>query len=189
MSLPWELTRGRWAERQRYWRSADAEVIRAHRSRLDALLRDPHRNATAAESFRARTQVEQAGRVCRMASELLRTRHAELNVVTATEQITIASADGVLASRPREAGWCENVVAEGSLAVHDGSRHPMVAHTEAAHAGQVVCYLGAQVVVAGQPVGALCVYDNGPRDWSPADAHRLGELAQVISDSTPRGPR
>jgi PAS domain S-box-containing protein len=48
--------------------------------------------------------------------------------------------------------------------------------------GEVGAYLGVPLVVQnGLVVGALCVFDPEPRDWSDADVATLGELADSVA--------
>ncbi len=149
----------------------------------------------AAESFLERKRIDQARRVVQMAKEMLHAEHAELNIITDEEQITVTGLAGQPGSsgrrfedvhRDRTQSWCQNVVAlADTLAIDDGKQHVLVMNTDVAQSGEVVSYLGAPIRVDGIPVGALCVFDPQFREWTESEVARLEQLAGVVSDSVP----
>jgi GAF domain-containing protein len=186
---PWPGRRNRFALRQNEYRDMAGKQLDAFLTHVDKMIHNESR-IDIASGFLQRRHLDQARRVVLMTQETLRAEYAELNIVTAGEQITVAGADGDGIAEhdligPRERSWCQHVVALGDiLAVEDADTHKLVMHSSAAADG-VKSYLGAPVRVEGVPIGALCVYDSAPRRWTEPDAVRLEQLAELVSDTVP----
>ena len=65
------------------------------------------------------------------------------------------------------------------VAVADTSSEPSLQGPEADSTARG-CYLGVPLMVRGHPVGALCVHDPRPRDWSDEDRVLLQRLAGPV---------
>jgi GAF domain-containing protein len=141
-----------------------------------------------AQNYIAQTARKEAQRIALLAMERLNADHAQINVITKNDQVTVASTDVAVDApntvQPREGSWCQHVVGTGDvLAIEDGSRHAMVKHTEAAVTGQVVSYLGHPIRVGGEVIGALCVFDDQERAWTDDDVRMLAQLAEAAGDA------
>lgn len=79
---------------------------------------------------------------------------------------------------------CQHVVANGKLlSVKDARIDPLFHENLAIRDLNVVSYLGVPISLpAGTNVGALCVIDHQPRDWTQNDKLLLNNLAASISD-------
>ncbi len=180
----------RWATRQDAYSDMKVDRLKEYLDGLDGLVTAPER-VDHSETFLARYQLDQARRIAEMAAGMLHAPHAEVNIVTADEQITVAAVDRYQLVEPpiartRGEGWCQNVVAlSDTLAIEDGETHPLVRETDIAKSGRIKSYLGAPIVLGDNVIGALCVYDEDARSWSEDDANRLTMLADVVSSSSP----
>jgi len=95
-----------------------------------------------------------------------------------------ASAAAVGRPSPLEESVCAlTVAADAAVVIPDAARDARVAHLAAVRDGSVAAYLGVPLRVDGQVVGTLCVYDDGPREWSAADVRLLEDLvAPVVAE-------
>jgi transcriptional regulator with GAF, ATPase, and Fis domain len=76
--------------------------------------------------------------------------------------------------------FCKHVVASGEpFVVTDARKHPLVRDNKAVENG-VIAYAGVPFQSSGQTLGALCVVDSQPRDWSEDDLDTLKMLARSI---------
>lgn len=71
--------------------------------------------------------------------------------------------------------------APAPLAVEDARAVPQLACTASVQEVGIVGYLGAPLVVCGQPVGVLCAFEPDRRRWLPADVRLIGRLAEAIA--------
>ncbi len=85
---------------------------------------------------------------------------------------------------PLSHSFCQHVVRTADvLAVRDAHPDRSAAGDCAVEDLGVVSYLGAPIYKdAGDPIGALCVIGDQPRDWSPTDVKRLVRLASCVSN-------
>lgn len=179
-----EELRKRFGARQDAYAHVNKMQLDAYLVQLDEMIQDGDRRE-ATKNYLAQRRYRQARRIVLMAMEMLGTPHAEVNVITDSQQITIAG-DAGPHKNPVGEGWCRNVVGlADTLAVSDGASHPMVVATPAAQDSGITSYLGTPIRANGYPVGALCVFDEEPRRWTETDAERLEMLAGILSDSTP----
>lgn len=125
----------------------------------------------------------QARTVAEMASSMLKVPYAMVTIITADEQINVASTDTSMAPAIAcEDGYCENVIATGrEFSVDNAPEHHLVADSELAKSGVVTSYLGVPIVVDTQIVGVVCAYDTQPRHWGVADVSILARLAAVMT--------
>lgn len=125
----------------------------------------------------------QARTVVTMAASMLKVPYALVNIITDTEQITVASTGDENATTVRcEDGYCQNVVAIGrAFAVDNAREHALVMDTAFAQNGTVTAYLGVPIRREDQIIGVLCVYDTEPRHWGVADVTMLAQLTAVMT--------
>ena len=153
-----------WAERQFTDRLAGAARVYAAERLLAASRDNPALDRLAA-----------------LASSLLAASHAQVSLLTDVQ--TVAGGFGlppgaVGSVGPLGASLCTVTAASGRpLVVSDAVADDRVARLPPVVSGAVGSYLGVPLVVRGAAVGTLCVYDDGPRSWSPADVALLEHLA------------
>lgn len=84
---------------------------------------------------------------------------------------------------PSEASLCAVTMASGAtLTVEDAQAHPWVSELPPVRSGLVGSYLGTPLATPdGLFLGALCVYDRGPREWSEATKAALRDCAELVS--------
>ncbi len=78
--------------------------------------------------------------------------------------------------------FCKHVVATGqTLAIEDAREHPLTRDNRAVIEYGLIAYLGVPLVTdAGHVLGALCVLDTVPRNWSQAEIEILTDLATSV---------
>lgn len=154
---------------------------------LTAALRDEDRLAALRRTRLLDTPPEEAfDRLTRLVCRLLGVPVALVSLVEADRQF-FKSAIGLpqpwLLKRETTLlhSFCQHVVAGGTpLLVQEAGLHPLVADSLAIPELGVVAYLGMPLVTAdGHALGALCAIDTEPRQWRPADAAALRDLAAV----------
>jgi GAF domain-containing protein len=81
-----------------------------------------------------------------------------------------------------EYSYCQYVVRNRQpLVVGDARYVGFLRDNRAVQELNLVSYLGAPIVVHGQTLGAFCVLDRHPHDWSVADIETIISLADVTS--------
>ena len=121
-------------------------------------------------------------RLAGLAARLLGTASSQVSLLTDVQ--TVAGAAGLAlasigADSPLADSLC-TVTAEsgGPLVVPDAATDLRVAHLPPVRTGAVGAYLGVPLLAEdGSAVGAMCVFDPGPRAWSPEDVSLLQQLA------------
>ena len=124
-------------------------------------------------------------RLARLAAQLLGAPAAFVTVISADRQyIKSAVADG---ERTEDAGtstaldrsFCQHAVASDQpFIVEDARVHPLVKDNKAVADG-VIAYAGIPLQTQnGQSIGALCVIDSKPRQWTNDDIENLRALAR-----------
>ena len=85
---------------------------------------------------------------------------------------------------PLSYSFCQHVVRNNAaLVVNDAMRHPLVKDNLAIPALGVLSYLGMPVHQPDNtPVGALCVIDNRPRQWSNREVATMQRIARCVTD-------
>ncbi|RBY83356.1 SpoIIE family protein phosphatase [Blastococcus sp. TF02A-26] len=124
-------------------------------------------------------------RLADLAAGLLGAGSAQVSLLTDVQ--TVAGGAGVardaVGSRgPLEDSLC-TVTADlgGPLVVAEASSDDRVSGLPPVTSGVVGSYLGVPLTdPAGRPLGALCVFDVAPRDWSAADVRVLEQLAHAV---------
>ncbi len=129
-------------------------------------------------------------RLSNLAARLLSSPASEVTVQVSvlTDVQTVVAAAGqapaVVGSRsPLRDSLCTVTAAEGvPLLVTDAPVDPRVAALPPVRSRTVGAYLGVPLLAAGgAPIGALCAYATGPRDWSAYDLGLLEEMAAAVS--------
>jgi PAS domain S-box-containing protein len=78
---------------------------------------------------------------------------------------------------------CKYVVSTARpLVVADARRHPWLASNRAIGELGMVAYAGVPIRSEGEVVGAFCVSDGSPREWSEEDVRVLGDLAALVEE-------
>jgi PAS domain S-box-containing protein len=146
------------------------------------LLADPRRVAAVRRVLQGGTTAAGLDRLTRLAADLLDAPRAQVSLL-AEEQVvaSIFGADLGVDERtgPVADSLCSLTVQLGApFAVTDAEQDARVCDLPPVATGVVRSYLGVPMTTAtGLTLGALCVYDDRPRTWSPRDVGVLGELA------------
>ena len=148
-------------------------------ARLDALRRTGLLDTPSEEVF---------DRLTRLVCRLLGVPVALVSLVEADRQffksaVGLPTPWAVQRETPLSHSFCKHVVAFGApLAIQDATRNPLVCDNLAVAELGVVAYLGMPLTTAdGHVLGALCAIDTQPRDWMPADAAALRDLAAMAT--------
>jgi len=85
---------------------------------------------------------------------------------------------------PLSYSFCQHVVRSAEkVIVSDARRHPLLRDNPAITELKVIAYAGVPLAVEGRTIGAFCVIDEKPRDWSPEQIELLQDLAaSVVSE-------
>jgi len=85
---------------------------------------------------------------------------------------------------PLTHSFCQYVREFGKpLIVKDATKHDLVKSNLAIPELNVISYLGAPVYGdVNQPIGALCIIDSPPRDWTEKDVELLMKLARCVTN-------
>jgi PAS domain S-box-containing protein len=138
---------------------------------VSAGLDDPQR-IEAARRLLAEARGEALDRLAALSARLLGAAHGQVAIVT-DEPVTVTP---VAPRQPCANALLIRTVAEGSpLALAD------------AQAPGIAAFLGVPIVAAGVSVGALCVYDSRPNEWTAHDVEVLRELAGTVAVELERG--
>jgi len=150
-------------------------------------LDDPRRIAAVARLGLVGTPPEEPfDRLTRLASRLLGTPGAQVNLVTAEVQFcksNVGPADPwAAAGVPLDYGICPYAVATGEpLVVADAGTDPRFRDNPGVRALGIGGYVGVPLRTRdGQAVGALCAFDIHRREWTTADVETLQDLATMV---------
>lgn len=114
------------------------------------------------------------------AHSLLRADVAQLNVLTASTQHTVAEWPRVPPrTRPIAETGCQHVLVSETVAVQDMVDDPIMcvlpwSNHFRGYIGSVICY-------GDQPIGALCALTVEPRRWTKTDELTLKSLTRLVS--------
>ncbi len=148
-------------------------------------LDDPARLAAVRRIVVPGPRSEALDRLTALAANLLRASSAQVSVI-GEHQLVLGLSGPDLAEEewggPREDSLCTVTVrSDGPLAVSDALTDPRVSALPPVVGGRIGSYLGVPLVTSdGHVLGALCVYDDEPRAWSPEQVGILGELAASV---------
>ncbi|MFC6041893.1 SpoIIE family protein phosphatase [Nocardioides hankookensis] len=128
--------------------------------------------------------VDALNRLAALSAQLLRASSAQVSLI-ADEQTVMGGVGAAKASvgvkSPAEESLCTvTVKAAAPVVVADARSDGRVNALPPVTSGAVGSYLGVPLVVRDQPVGALCVFDAAPREWSDEDVTLLEQLAGPV---------
>jgi CheY-like chemotaxis protein len=83
---------------------------------------------------------------------------------------------------PLTHSFCQfTVTSKQPLRIDDARTHPLVATNPAIDANDIKAYLGMPLILQGDnTVGALCVYDSSPRQWTDNESTILSDLTDIL---------
>jgi PAS domain S-box-containing protein len=156
-------------------------------SRPSSVLADPGRLAALRQSNLLDTPAEEAfDRLVRQAAHMLEVPIALVALIDEDRQVLKASVGlpgpwAAARQTPLSSSPCQQLlVTQQPLVIPDTRRDPLTRDDEFLLAHGVAAYLSVPLIVAGQVLGALCVADRQPRDWSADQVATLTELAGPV---------
>lgn len=150
--------------------------------------RDPHRLAALRRLELLDTPAQAAfDRLTRLATTILDAPVALASLVDEDRQF-FASCVGLpepwasARETPLSHSFCQHTMVAGApLVIPDARAHPLVRDNLAIPDLGVVAYLGIPLVTPdGQPLGAFCVIDHRPREWTAREIALLTDLAASV---------
>lgn len=163
---------------------------------LSRRMRDPDRLAAVraileAPSDRAEDVDHALQRISRLATALLGSPVSLVSLVTVDEQVFAAQVglpEEWSRGTPISHSFCQHVVDQDSpLIVADAREHELVRDNPAIEDLDVIAYCGVPLRDAkGRPVGAFCVIDSDPRDWTEDEVALIGDLGQLAASELGR---
>lgn len=147
----------------------------------------PSRGAAARRLAAAAQDSRTLDRLAALAARLLGASSGHIALLSDVQTVVGAvgaSEDAVGRSSPVEESLCTLPVdADAAVVLPDATQDARAEQFEVVRSGRVGAYLGVPLRVDGEPVGALCVYDEEPRAWTTDDAQLLEELvAPVVAE-------
>jgi two-component system cell cycle sensor histidine kinase/response regulator CckA len=153
----------------------------------DAAMSSPLRLEALRHTALLDTSPEEAfERLTRLAARLLGAPTAALSLVAEDRQFlnsSVGYAERWQTSRsmPLAYSYCRHAVASGQpVVIGDARTDPRVSGSPAIAEDGSIAYLGIPIRVDGQVVGAFCVLDQRPREWSRDDVELLQDLAAAV---------
>ncbi|MCV2490039.1 SpoIIE family protein phosphatase [Geodermatophilus sp. YIM 151500] len=126
-------------------------------------------------------------RLAELATRLLGARAGQVSLLDDAQLVAGGAGlplDAVGSEGPLETSLCTVTAAvadAGALVVRDAGQDDRVRDLPPVRSGEVGAYLGTPLRTStGLVVGALCVFDPEPRDWSDADVATLRQLAAAV---------
>jgi signal transduction histidine kinase len=153
----------------------------------DTAVCNPARLAAVARSGLVDTGRDEAfDAITRLCCGLLGTPISLVTLIDAQRQF-FKSAIGLpepWASRretPLSHSFCQHVLGHGRAVIIDDARadRRTASHPAVTELG-VVAYAGVPLLVDGQPIGAFCAADGGPRRWTERELGALADLASLV---------
>ncbi len=153
--------------------------------RADPYVTDPDRlSALQASGLLSEEFSPSLDRWTRLAAGLIDTPVALLSLVDADRQYFksyVGLPDEVASDRetPLSHSFCQHVVSsQRALVISDARKHPLVSDNGAVADLGVIAYAGQPVTTAdGHTLGAFCVIDDSPREWTTQELGLLEDLA------------
>ncbi|GEO97685.1 PAS domain-containing protein [Methylobacterium haplocladii] len=121
--------------------------------------------------------------VCRTAQRMFAVPSAFVSLVDAERQWLKTPCDLIPQNLPRAATFCDHTIrSDDVLVVTDASLDPQfAANALVAGEANVRFYAGAPLILrSGIRIGALCLIDTRPRDFSGDDVAALRDLAEIV---------
>ncbi|MFN8608979.1 MAG: ATP-binding protein [Vulcanimicrobiota bacterium] len=126
-------------------------------------------------------------RFVRLAADLIGVPIAKVSLVDSHRQF-FKSAVGLkeplasLRETSLDYSFCQHVVNQrGALTIEDARHHQLVKDSPAIAENNVIAYLGVPLSVSGEVIGALCVIDSRPRQWTSEQLRILEDLAAALN--------
>ena len=126
-------------------------------------------------------------RLATLAARALATPIGSVSLVDADRQVQAAhyglpAAIPPGAETPLEMSFCRFTVAvAAAVAIDDTRLDPRTRAMRSVTELGIHAYLGAPLLLYGEPIGALCVMDREPRAWSAGDAEMLVALSAAVT--------
>jgi len=154
-----------------------------------ALLNDERRLAAVAALHSGATEQDALDRFTGLAAEMLKVPTSMITLLERDRQLVLSHTGADGSARPRtesplDYSYCQYpVTSRQPLRIDDTARHPLVRDNPARAKLNVGAYLGIPIITDDdQAVGALCVVDSVPRDWSDHEVEVLEELAGMLTE-------
>ena len=147
------------------------------------VLDDPVRQAAVSRLLGSGTRSEGLDRLTALAATLLDVRHAQVSLLGADQHVASSYGPGSAEGpTPVVDSLCTVTVRSGGpLPVSDAAADDRVRTLPPVTSGAVRAYLGVPLVDSdGLVLGALCVFDPEPREWTAEQVGVLGELAPAV---------
>jgi GAF domain-containing protein len=169
---------------------ASAPAVAAVEAAVSGAVRDPNRLAAVARLIPVYDHpLPGLDRLTRLAADLLEAPVALLTLVDFDRQLFICShglPEPLHSARQTPLGYsiCQYAVAVGGpLVVANAANHLLLASHAAVSELGVAAYAGIPIVSPDEAgIGALCVIDFTPRDWTGDQLANLNTLATVCSE-------
>jgi PAS domain S-box-containing protein len=159
-------------------------------SSLTSMLADPDRLAAVHQTKLLDTPAEEIfDRLARLAARMLGTPVAIMSLLDRDRQFfkaTYGMPEPWASARqtPISNALCRHVLATGQpLVIGDVRWDARSSDNAFLMELGLIAYMGTPLVLSsGHIVGALCVADRGPRDWTGEDLAAIGDLAELVMD-------
>jgi GAF domain-containing protein len=156
---------------------------------IDSAMTDPQR-LVVVDFLMAIAQREEVKaeltRIAMTAKERFHTTYAEVNFLNGDGDLFVAGHSIAPLAHAREDSYCRLTLAGRPVVIKDSLKNLMLADNP--HVETVRTYLGIPLVVREEVVGALCVYDSEPREWSDEDERELAAMATDVERTLAAGP-
>jgi len=130
------------------------------------------------------TREERFDRYVRLAQRLFDVPMAMVSLVDEHEQVLKASVGLQVVGTPRSVSFCGHAIHHAQVMVVPDATQDERFHDNPLVAGDpnIRFYAGFPLEVGdGQRIGTLCVVDDNPRDFSPADVALLQDLGRMVT--------
>ena len=125
---------------------------------------------------------DRARQIATLAKQMIGAELAEVNLVSDHTMMCIASADGDERDIDANSSYCQYVVAtKAAVIIHDAQITRFVQDNPTART--LRSYVGIPLTHRGRVLGALCVADREPRNWTVVEVHLLTQLATTLLSS------
>jgi GAF domain-containing protein len=146
-------------------------------NRLSALARTGLLDSPPEESF---------DRFTRLAARWFNTPMALVSLVDRDRQffksaVGLAEPWRTLRETPLAYSFCKHAVAQQTpLMIADAREDPLYRDSPAVRELNIVAYAGVPLTMSGYALGALCVIDMEPREWTATEVETLADLAACV---------
>jgi signal transduction protein with GAF and PtsI domain len=159
-------------------------MLKTYQRELGLKLADPVRlQELYGSAFWDADKVLKLNSICATACQLLDTPSSEINLITDTEQVCVASYGALGLRRVElERSYCQHVVAaERPLSIGEATKHALVCRSSVTMESGIRAYLGVPLITArGYILGSLCTWTYEPRMWTDTEVSMLASLASVV---------